>query len=85
MAEAVALRRPEEPLAVGEANVRFNDNFDNYEPGSRSNPFGGNANGTVYDANGDAWSFHGNVKLHLDGEGNFRVLSETVKINKRGR
>lgn len=74
-----------DPLAVGDATVRFNDNFDNYEPGSRANPFGGNANGTVYDANGDAWSFHGNVKLKLDRNGNFDLITETVKLNKRGK
>jgi hypothetical protein len=74
-----------DPLAVGDANVRFNDNFDNYEPGSRANSFGGNANGTVYDANGDAWSFHGNLKLKLDNDGNFEVITETVKLNKRGK
>ena len=74
-----------EPIAVGEGiNVRFNDNFDGFEPGSRANPFGGNANGTVYDADGNAWSFHGNVKLKIDRDGNFEVVSETVKLNKRG-
>jgi hypothetical protein len=74
-----------DPIAVGDAiNVRFNDNFDNYEPGSRANPFGGNANGTVYDVDGNAWSFHGNQKLKIDGDGNFEVVSETIKLNQRG-
>lgn len=83
--EAVVAGETVEPLAVGEANVRFNDNFENFEPGKRANPFGGNANGTVYDGDGNAWSFHGNVKLKLDREGNFEVISETVKLNKRGK
>jgi hypothetical protein len=74
-----------DPIAVGEANVRFNDNFDNYEPGSRANPFGANANGTVYDGDGNAWSFHGNSKLKIDRDGNFEVVTETVKLNKRGK
>ncbi len=73
-----------DPIAVGEANVRFNDNFANYEPGSRGNPFGGNANGTVYDSDGNAWSFHGNQKFFLDSNGNFQVLAETIKLNSRG-
>ncbi len=83
--DAALSGEPIEPLAVGEAKVRFNDNFDNYEPGSRANPFGGNANGTVYDANGDAWSFHGNVKLKLDRDGNFQLMTESIKLNKRGK
>jgi hypothetical protein len=74
-----------DPIAVGEAiNVRFTDNFDNYEPGSRANPFGANANGTVYDADGNAWSFHGNLKLKIDKDGNFEIVQETIKLNKRG-
>ena len=74
-----------DPIAVGDAiNVRFNDNFSNYQPGSRANPFGGNANGTVYDADGNAWSFHGNVKLKIDRDGNFELVQETIKLNKRG-
>ena len=83
--EAIFANEEIEPLAVGEATVRFNDNFDNYEPGMRANPFGGNANGTVYDGDGNAWSFHGNLKLKLDRDGNFEVLTETVKLNKRGK
>ncbi len=75
-----------EPIAAGDnITVRSTDNFANYEPGSRSSPFGANANGTVYDAQGDAWSFHGNQKLKLDRDGNFKVLTDTVKLNKRGR
>ena len=74
-----------DPIAVGDAiNVRFNDNFDNYEPGSRANPFGGIANGTVYDDDGNAWRFHGNVKLKIDRDGNFELVQETIKLNKRG-
>lgn len=74
-----------DPIAVGDAiNVRFNDNFENYEPGSRANPFGGIANGTVYDDDGNAWSFHGNVKLKIDRDGNFELVQETIKLNKRG-
>lgn len=73
------------PFAVGYAKVFFNDNFDNYEPGSRSNPFGGNANGTVYDADGNAWQFHGNLKLFLDREGNFEVIKETIRLKKHGK
>jgi len=72
------------PIAVGYANVFFNDNFNNYEPGSRSNPLGGNANGTVYDADGNAWQFHGNVKLRIDRNGNFEIITETVKLSQRG-
>lgn len=72
--------------AVGEAiNVRWTDDFDNYEPGSRANPFSANANGTVCDVDGNAWSFHGNLKLKIDREGNFEVVQETVKPNKRGK
>ena len=75
-----------DPIAVGDGiNVRYNDNFDNYEPGSRANPFGGNVNGKVYDAYGDSWSFHGNLKLKLDKEGNFEVVTETIKLSKRGK
>ena len=74
------------PIAVAEnSKVVYTDNFDNYEPGSRSNRFGGNANGTAYDADGNAWSFHGNQKLLLDKDGDFTLLSETVKLNKRGK
>jgi hypothetical protein len=74
-----------DPIATGDAiNVRFNDNFANYEPGGRANPFGGNANGTVYDAEGKAWNFHGNVKLMLDQDGNFEIRTETIRLNKRG-
>jgi hypothetical protein len=74
-----------EPIAVGYAKVRFNDNFINFEPGSRANPFGGQANGTVYDSDGNPWEFHGNLKLMIDKGGNFRVITETVRLNKHGR
>jgi hypothetical protein len=75
-----------QPIAAGEnIAVRLTDNFANYEPGSRSNPFGANANGTVYDAKGDAWSFHASQKFKLDRDGNFTVLTEKVKLSKRGR
>ena len=73
------------PLAVGYANVFANDNFDNYEPGDRSNPFGGNTNGTVYDAEGSPWEFHGNLKLFIDREGNFEVIKETIRLRKHGK
>lgn len=73
-----------EPLAVGDATVRWNDNFANYEPGSRTNTFGGNANGTVHDADGNAWSFHGSVRLMIDRDGEFEVIKETIRLNQRG-
>jgi len=75
-----------EPIAVAEnSKVVVTDNFVNYEPGSRTNVWGGNANGTAYDAEGNAWSFHGNQKLKLDKDGNFTLISDTVKLNKRGK
>ncbi len=75
-----------DPIAVAyDAKVRLADNFSNYEPGSRSNPFGGNANGKAIDGDGDAWSFHGSQKLILDRDGNFKVRSETIKLRKLGR
>jgi hypothetical protein len=75
-----------QPIAAGEnIAVRLTDNFWNYEPGSRSNPFGANANGTVYDAEGDAWSFHASQKFKLDRDGNFTVRTESVRLSKRGR
>lgn len=73
------------PLAVGYANVFVNDSFVNYQPGQKARTIGGNANGLVYDGQGNPWSFHGNVKLLLDKEGNFSVLTETVKLNMRGK
>lgn len=74
-----------EPIAVGYAKVRFNDNFIGYQPGSRANPFGGQANGTVYDGDGNPWQFHGSLKLLIDRDGNFRVIKETVRLNKHGK
>lgn len=65
--------------------MRWTDNFDNYEPGSRANPFGGNANGAVHDDDGNTWNFHGNLKLMIDNDGNFKVISETIKLAKRGK
>jgi hypothetical protein len=75
-----------EPIAVAEnSKVVFTDSFVNFEPGSRANTFGGNANGTAYDTDGNAWSFHGNQKLMLDNDGNFSLITDTVKLNKRGK
>jgi hypothetical protein len=75
-----------EPIVVAEnSKVVVTDNYLNYEPGSRANPFGGNANGTAYDADGNAYSFHGNQKLKLDKDGNFILIRDTVKLNKRGK
>jgi hypothetical protein len=75
-----------EPIAIAEnSKVVFTDNFANYEPGHKGNPFGGNANGTAYDADGNAWSFHGNQKLFIDKDGNFTFIHDTVKLNKRGK
>ena len=75
-----------EPIAVAEnSKVVVTDNFANYEPGHRANPFGGNANGTAYDADGNAYSFHGNQKFKLDKDGDFIHISDTVKLNKRGK
>lgn len=75
-----------DPIAVGEEiTVRVNDNFINYEPGSRTQAISANANGTVYDADGNAWSFHGSLKLKVDRDGNFEVVTETIKLNKRGK
>ena len=75
-----------DPIAVAmDSKVVFTDNFANYEPGSRTNVWGGNANGTAYDAEGNAWSFHGNQKLMVDKDGNFTLISDTVKLKKRGK
>ena len=70
-----------EPIAMGSAKVRFNDNFLNFEPGSRANAFGGQANGTVFDADGNPLQFHASIKLFLDRDGNFRVIKETINLN----
>jgi uncharacterized protein YaiE (UPF0345 family) len=75
-----------DPIAVAmDSKVVFTDNFVNYEPGHIGNPFGGNANGTAYDEDGNAWNFHGNQKFMLDKDGNFTLISDTVKLNKRGK
>jgi uncharacterized protein YaiE (UPF0345 family) len=75
-----------DPIAVAmDSKVVFTDNFVNYEPGHIGNRFGGNANGTAYDEDGNAWNFHGNQKFMLDKDGNFTLISDTVKLNKRGK
>ena len=75
-----------DPIAVAEnSKVVFTDSFANYEPGSSTNVWGGNANGTAYDAEGNAWSFHGNQKLMVDKDGDFTLIHDTVKLNKRGK
>lgn len=78
-----------DPLAVGEdIRVVGTDNLANLDeigPGPRNNVFGANATGTVFDADGNAWSFQGSVRLSIDRDGNFEVIKETVKLSKRGR
>ncbi len=74
-----------DPIFIAhDAKVRVTDNFTGFEPGSRANPFGGNANGTAYDVDENAWSFHASQKLMLDRDGNFTVRSETIKLRKLG-
>lgn len=70
----------EGPWAVGTARWTVNDN-DLAVSGTRTNAFGERVRGKVVDAAGNIWHFSGHVRLVIDRDGEFRVVSEQFNLS----
>lgn len=69
----------EGPWAVGTARWTRNDN-DLDVSGTRTNAFGERIRGTVVDGAGTRWHFSGHVRLVINRDGEFRVVSEQFTL-----
>lgn len=68
-----------EPLFVGTISSVGNDN--DLDPGlTRTNSFGSSSTGWVQDAEGNTCRFSGHVRLQINRDGEFSVVSEGVTI-----
>jgi hypothetical protein len=70
----------EGPWAVGTARWTINDN-DVEVSGTRTNAFGERGRGSVVDAAGNTWHVSWHVRLIIDRDGEFRVVSEQFTLS----
>jgi hypothetical protein len=78
------------PWAIGTAQSRYNDN--DLDHGAsldaglhRTNAFGDRGQGTVWDADGHAWSFSWLTRVLFDANGEVReVVPYTTQLHRRG-
>jgi hypothetical protein len=68
------------PWAVGTARWTLNDN-DLDVSGTRTNAFGERVRGSVVDGAGNTWRFSGHVRLVIDRDGEFRIVSEQFTLS----
>jgi hypothetical protein len=79
-----------DPWASGAAQSRYTDNDLDHNASldaglRRTNAFGDRGQGTVWDADGHAWSFSWLTRVLFDGNGEFReVVPYRVQLSRRG-
>ena len=79
-----------DPWASGAAQSRYTDNDLDHNASldaglRRTNTFGDRGQGTVWDADGHAWSFSWLTRVLFDGNGEFReVVPYTTQLHRRG-